>query len=989
MLTPSISRAQHYQVENMTGHRGTPRVMLEDSRHYLWLGNAEGLLRYNGIRFQPIGTDSLGAVLAMAQDTAHRIWIGTTEALLLLEGKACQTFPFNQNITSLLTDEEGTLWIGTTSGLYRHHEGHFQLVEKLAGSPQVNQLFIDSKGRLWIACKGGLYQKSLDGLHFFSMTQGFQPLDVSAISESKDGRIWMSSPQQGVYVWSDGEFERFHWSDLLEERGTIQCMLHDATGKLWIGTENSGLFIYDPYEDTYQWLRNTEGIESNNVTSLLMDSWGSVWVGSLGGGVSKCRSTRPAFLFFDKNDFFDGHAPTALAFDERDYCWVGTSNGIYRQAAASFEPTAPELGFPKEPITDLLANKHGLWVATDHNGILLYDTSRFIRLGSAQGIAGEQIKSMATDSAGTLWVAGYRGGISKVVPERIDSVSTTYPVRHFGTEAGISNYINYILLDRQQILWFATADGRIGKMTNDSLAALYSIADGLPSVAISCLATDERGFLWAASRHNGLLRLNILDDSLKLRKFGQTEGLTTHDFQAVHVDGQGNLWATHASGIDYILLSRTGEIKEVVFYGHRDGFSGSLAGPNALAEDRNGQLWIGTTRGLYKHLPSRQEVDSLLPRPLFTNILIQGQAIENTDFADLLDGWGRVVGSLILSSQQSDLLLEYEAPRLNQGEQMRYQWKLEGRFEEWLPPSQQQQLALTDLPPGDYTFAVRAVTVDGTFAGPALELPIQVVPPFWQTAWFKILTSLFLLFVIWQLFAWRVRRIKARARVEQERLQMEKQMLELEQKALSLQMNPHFIFNALNSVQAQISQQNAKTARYQLAKFSRLMRRILENSRSQHISLEEEIALLEDYLSLERFSHNESFDYRIELEDELPVASLQIPPMMIQPFVENAIVHGFSGKAVKGRIVIKFSRQAGKLLCCIQDNGIGRVAAAKRKSQQQQRHKSAALQVTRERLDLLMGTGEKPSLEMVDLSDEEGRASGTQVWLRLPMEELI
>ena len=179
-------------------------------------------------------------------------------------------------------------------------------------------------------------------------------------------------------------------------------------------------------------------------------------------------------------------------------------------------------------------------------------------------------------------------------------------------------------------------------------------------------------------------------------------------------------------------------------------------------------------------------------------------------------------------------------------------------------------------------------------------------------------------------------------------------MVELEQKALRLQMTPHFIFHALNSIQGLIITEDPKTARYYLSKFSRLMRQVLENSREGLIPLADEIETLENYLALERFCRERSFEYKVHVSEKWDSEIVLIPPMVLQPFVENAIIHGVSHlKNRQGRIDIFFEKKTEILLCKIRDNGVGRKEAASKKQDLPIPYISTALKVTKERLRLL------------------------------------
>jgi LytS/YehU family sensor histidine kinase len=241
--------------------------------------------------------------------------------------------------------------------------------------------------------------------------------------------------------------------------------------------------------------------------------------------------------------------------------------------------------------------------------------------------------------------------------------------------------------------------------------------------------------------------------------------------------------------------------------------------------------------------------------------------------------------------------------------------------------------------------------------------------------------------IILVVFRWRVNSIKRKSQEAQNKIQLEKEVMELEQKALRLQMSPHFIFNALNSIQSQIGTDNEQTARYYLAKFSRLMRQILDNSRNATISLEEEINTLENYLLIEKFCNGDRFDYKITLSDSLEKDYIKIPPMLLQPFIENSIKHGMKHiQGKRGRIEVRFEEKNGLLECSVTDNGIGRKKAEEiNKNSKETYHRSTALLVTQERLDLLKEGNDGKSLEIIDLYDEKGEPIGTMVLVRIPI----
>jgi sensor histidine kinase YesM len=206
--------------------------------------------------------------------------------------------------------------------------------------------------------------------------------------------------------------------------------------------------------------------------------------------------------------------------------------------------------------------------------------------------------------------------------------------------------------------------------------------------------------------------------------------------------------------------------------------------------------------------------------------------------------------------------------------------------------------------------------------------------------------------------------------------------------ALRMQMNPHFIFNALNSVQHYILQGNVVEANKYLSKFSKLQREILHCSSQQFISLEKEIEILNSYLELEQFRFGESFSYQVNMTDEIEPVEIKIPPMMLQPFVENAIWHGLMPRQTDRNLSVHFDLHSDDiLLATIRDNGIGRAASAKLKSLNgaaKNEHQSKGMSMVMERLHLLQQQYDKPfDAAISDITDINGIVQGTQVTLKI------
>lgn len=225
--------------------------------------------------------------------------------------------------------------------------------------------------------------------------------------------------------------------------------------------------------------------------------------------------------------------------------------------------------------------------------------------------------------------------------------------------------------------------------------------------------------------------------------------------------------------------------------------------------------------------------------------------------------------------------------------------------------------------------------------------------------------------------------------MEKKVLQIEKQLFDIQQKALRLQMNPHFIFNSLNSIQSYILNNDVDLAVNYLGRFSQLMRLILANSRESVVPLADELKAIRHYFEIEKLRFEEKFTYSIKVDPEIDDEFTGVPPMVIQPYIENAIIHGLVHKPSPGHITIRFRQINSRMLCSIQDDGVGRARAAEIKRQSGLNTKSRGMMITKERLEILnkKSTG-KFSIKVIDLIDENGKPSGTRVELLITPQEL-
>ena len=341
----------------------------------------------------------------------------------------------------------------------------------------------------------------------------------------------------------------------------------------------------------------------------------------------------------------------------------------------------------------------------------------------------------------------------------------------------------------------------------------------------------------------------------------------------------------------------------------------------------------------------------------------------------LLQAWSFRGAPVVFPVEESDAFLSALIPRDD---------------EDWIYTTASLRRAeYRKVSPGMYRFIVTGSNNDGVWNPVGVSLTIIVSPPWWKSWMFRIAFILMAVLLIWGLIYLRINNIRKKHEVEKKMLSIEKQIFELEQKALRLQMNPHFIFNSLNAIQNFVLSNDTDKAVNYLAKFSHLMRMILANSTASHIPLKDEMKALMFYMDLEKLRFDDKFTYEIHVDPAIDEEFIEIPPMLFQPYVENAIIHGLVNSPKQGLIEIWLKVvEKGTLRCIIQDNGIGREKAIEIRAKSGIKRQPRGMIITEERLQILNKQSSKNSLvRITDLKDDRGEATGTRIELDIQYKE--
>ncbi len=333
-----------------------------------------------------------------------------------------------------------------------------------------------------------------------------------------------------------------------------------------------------------------------------------------------------------------------------------------------------------------------------------------------------------------------------------------------------------------------------------------------------------------------------------------------------------------------------------------------------------------------------------------------------------------VQGSYSMPYDQNNFRFIYYSNSFLSYRSLSYRYKMEGINEDWVRTTQ-NEIQFTSLNPGEYKLHIAATDIENQWKRNTLIIPITILPPFYATWWFRTAWILAALGLVYGIYRFQIRRIKTVNSLREKAVKHQQQ-------ALTAQMNPHFIFNSMNSVQQFWLENKQELAMSFMGNFGKLIRRVMEHSAYEYISLQEEIDTLTIYLNLEQGRLEGHFDYVIDVDPSVDPQEAEIPPLLIQPYVENAIWHGIRPLESGGLISIQFSKNARQgILCVIKDNGVGRSKSSNPTAE----HQSRGMQKTASRLEILSQRSKEPfSLEIIDLADQHGEETGTEVRFTIP-----
>ena len=969
LLYCNAAFSQSYNFKNYTVEDGLPYIhiydIFQDNKGYLWTGGYGGLSHFDVntfVNYSPRNGLVHYSVQTITQDSALNMIIGTIEGLSVFDGKVFtnytkQTGLKNEHVNSVSV-LGNKIAIATDSGLFyladkRITEEANLRNESVRKIRSIKNHFIGASSKRIFRIQDKLFTVQ------FSFLPSSDTI-ITSFEYDKNEVVWLGT-NKGLFkleLQKTNSNSLKYILDPIIKNTEITCLYSDKANSLWIGTHEN-LFNYSG--DKLKNYTLSKEYNANDILSITSDYEQNIWIGTH-SGLFKFRDE--GFICYDLDDGLKSTMIYPVTVDKQNTIWFGTDRGgMYSFDGLKFTNYNTTNGLPGNTVRGLRFDKTGaLWIATEQ-GLCCKKGNSFSLVSPFEKTF---IQSLYLDKQNRLWL-GLTTGIAFIE----DIYSANKKVRFlklpFALEA--DHLITSFCGDTKGNIWMASFIGGLYMYDGKEITNVTNTYH-LQTHSVSDIVISKNDKLYIGTL-DGIYIVN--PQSKACEKIREEDGLNSNlVYSLLLTDNDQTLWAGTNQGANKIDLESyfKKRINNILSFGKTEGFKGVECNTGGLCLDSTGALWFGTVNGIFKHSPVKYIANDKEPKLSLTNIKL---FYDDTALQQ----------NAVLPNSLNNITFQYTGICLTNPEKVRYIHKLEGFEKNWSPESNQGLVTYSNLPPGKYTFKVRCCNNQGIWTGKPLTFTFTVTPPIWQRWWFILSELVFIGLVIGIIFRVRLNQLK-KEQERETRTQIEISKNEL--KALRAQMNPHFLFNSLNSIQQFILNHKEEEAVFYLNRFARLMRMILNNSEKQAVTLQEEIDSLKIYIDLEKMRFSNKFDYEIKIASNIDADYEQIPTMLLQPYVENAILHGLTPSQHPGMLKINFFTENNFIHAVIEDNGIGRKRSREINKDSHRSHASMGMKITQDRLKLMGNIQETTyTARIIDLTNEEGMAAGTRVEITWPV----
>ena len=984
LLIPHSSNlfAQHLAWRQYTTVDGLPSNavygMLQDSRGFMWFATDLGVCRFNGYAFhRPVDTSSFASneAFRLAEDAAGRIWFNRLDASVwLVENDTIRRWKYNHiiqkyrrefiNLGSLAVDKNGVVWVQLPNlGLLRVlPDGNHKILPSLDRSVNIFTI-VGNKAILSYETSSNpnpedsplrtreIFRWQEGGL----VSLGRFPIDIKQAKKSSTSGVWLLrngdfifNLLQTFYLIRDN---RLIWQGVKDV--VVNDIFEDSDGAILLasrGGKHPGLLRFPSFE---HFLRDdfSNILDKYNIVSALRDREGGWWTSSTNAGIFYCKN--PEMEFFDTSNGLpfndvqsitsDGKASVFVSLRPSGVCRIDARNGQINQLPAPY----PGLNADQTVLRFDSSNQR-LWF---NPYLTVFEKGHWKEIVYTNPKTHSDypifIKKITPSHVNRLWWASSFSDFFSIDPQRCTAV------RYYVDSSKYSR-THAVAQDFEGNIWVATDEHGLRIWRNNRYEAPPFDHPALryPARLVEILPDSS---MVISLRGGGLLFRSTQGHFSHLTV---KDGLSTNWLSDLEIMPDGTIYASSNTGLN-VLHPKGNGVWHIEQFNTKHGLPSNQVNDLCLL---GGELWVATDRGIGRF--RKKPLPSAVPTPMLEQFLVNNKI---TAFSE----------NLQLSHLQNNISLHFFALHYGSGGDINYRYRLAGADSTFVY-THNREINFANLAPGNYRFEVQAQTEEGQWSE-AARWSFDILPPWWASWWFRLLGVAALCLAAFLFYRNRLRLIQREA-AEREK------MRDLETAALRAQMNPHFIFNCLQAIQSFIARNERDVATSYLARFAKLIRLTLHSSVNGRHSLGEEMAMLENYLLLEQMRFKGHFEFVIRTSEGLDPDEISLPPLLVQPYVENALIHGLEGRETGGRVEIIFTQKQDALEVTVMDNGKGfpekeNVVLDKRP------HNSVGMMLTQKRLDLLAGAGKNAGehFSRETLLDASGAVTGTRIRFEVPV----
>jgi ligand-binding sensor domain-containing protein len=994
-------------VEQGLSHKQVNDIM-QDRYGYLWIASRKGLNRYDGNSFQHFYSDSNSSSLPqddiaklklldkeqLAAITATGIHVINTTNMktrnLIIPPGDLKYISKVNNATDLATDPSGNVFILTRSGFYKFNNQDKLVFRYDAYKKEEAENAFVFGNTIAIAGNGNFLLNTMPGLYLFETATN--KLDFAFKSNSEFYKQVATEGERSRFFYSDDSSftvftglkkELVHYNIRTKKRYSIllpfisldkfdwRSRLFKLSDTLYtVSDKQSGFYLikYDPVKDTFQFDPHL-CFKDYFCSSFLLDHHGVLWIGTNKGIFKQNRSSIiekmvipfPRFNSSKKDlyitsiavannrIFAGGYEAGVMVFDQQTMAPLKQINlGAYWVSSNVIH-------------NFLTINNDTLFVGT--NGPLIWLNTKNYANGKVQlpNWANENwISSQFKDSRNNLYVCYTDSGSFYFRSNgKKEFTVSMHPEKNFQIVVPIG-----IAEDGEGNIWFA---GHGMSRYNYRLGKFDLLLDSFPKIKVPRKEVTGAQFDSAGNMYFGLAGNGLIIYNPKQKKYQQltrNDGLPDNKIYAVILIGD-KLWIGTESGLANYDIKK----KVISSFGMNDGMpADGFSAFSFYFDTTDKKLYCGFNSTIVRFDPNLLVKNTAPPLFFIENIAISGKGILHHPH-----------NPISLPFKQNNFVLNLGVINFTDHYLQRFAYRfVKTGNEPWNDIGAQRNIIFSNLAPSNYRLQVKVFDKNNSWPEQIKEINIVIEPPFWQTLWFLVVIGLIVFSAIYYLQRRRINQIKHKANVD-------KLLAQTEMKALHAQMNPHFIFNCLNSIREMILNNENEQASHYLSKFARLIRITLNQSSKQFVSLADTVDYLERYIEMEKI-RNSNFSHVIFVEQDLQTNEIMVPPMLIQPLIENAIWHADPHKK-NLHINISFTKSGYNLVCRIEDDGIG-IDESLKKKDMLPHEPSVGIENIKQRIKLL---NEKYDLRSTVLIEDKstlstGSGSGTIVTLQLPIK---